>query len=120
MSDRFWDKVDKNGEGCWEWLAGKRDGYGAFWFKGKLSVAHRVSWELSFGEIPKGLQVLHKCDNRVCTNPMHLFLGTQADNLKDAVNKGHLNRTEAGRKRSDSASRDKNGKFKSASSEKLL
>ncbi len=120
MSNRFWDKVNKDGDNCWEWQAATRDGYGMFWFNGKIVPAHRVSWELSFGKIPSGMQVLHTCDNRKCVSPLHFFLGTQADNLQDAVNKGHLNRSEAGKRRNAQATRDEFGKYKSASSTKVL
>lgn len=79
-------------EGCWSW-SGYTDAHGYARMKvggrfGRLRGAHRVSWELYRGPIPVGLNVLHRCDNPICTNPDHLFLGTQADNVADRVAKG--------------------------------
>lgn len=82
---RFWRKVQKSND-CWEWQ-GARANYGHFW-AGKHMTAHRMSYELAYGSIPDGLLVLHQCDNPFCVNPAHLFLGTQADNMRDMRNKG--------------------------------
>ena len=86
--ERFWSKVKKSIL-CWEWQATTMgSGHGAFYFRGKMWYAHRVSWVLEHGEIESGLCVLHRCDNAICVNPSHLFLGTYKDNIADMDRKG--------------------------------
>lgn len=81
--------VIRNENGCWGWsgCVPKIPGYGQFRSSMKLFSAHRASWMINFGEIPKGINVLHKCDNKICSNPDHLFLGTQKDNIFDYLKK---------------------------------
>lgn len=88
--DRFLNKFQKKESGCWEWI-GRRNkkGYGNFDMEDiKETCAHRASWIFFRGEIPKGLHVLHHCDNPCCVNPNHLFLGTNQDNVDDKMKKG--------------------------------
>src|SRR5712664_64925 len=75
--------------GCWEWEDScDTTGYGRMRFEGKQQQVHRLSWLRNKGPIPEGLFVLHKCDNRKCLNPDHLFLGNHADNAADREAKG--------------------------------
>lgn len=87
--NRFLSKIRKR-KGCWIWLASRRGKYGCFSCKGKAIDAHRWSYMYYNGEIPEGMFVCHKCDNPLCVNPEHLFLGTHEDNMKDASKKGRL------------------------------
>lgn len=87
---RFWSKVKKS-SGCWEWIASlDHQGYGHFKFNGKMVGAHRMSYMIRCGDIPKGMCVLHKCDNPICVRPSHLFLGTLKDNTQDMLRKGRF------------------------------
>lgn len=89
---RFWSKVKKT-KACWNWMASEAGrGYGGFKFKGKTTKASRVVWELTYGLIPFGMCILHKCDNRKCVRPSHLFLGTVKENNIDMMNKGRWKR----------------------------
>ena len=82
--------------GCWLWV-GRDDnrGYGTLPYLGKRLRAHRISYERFVGEIPTGLFVMHKCDVRCCVNPHHLTVGTNRDNIMDAVEKGRIPSGEA-------------------------
>lgn len=86
---RFLSNIHIRQDGCWEWFACLGDsGYGAFNDHGKGHKAHRYIYELVYGLIPAGKQVLHKCDRPWCVCPDHLFLGTHKENMDDMTCKG--------------------------------
>jgi hypothetical protein len=106
VEERFWSKVVKSDDpdGCWIFtgshgssIKNRHKSYGSVNLRGATeqerflyvrSGAHVISWTIHFGRVPDGFDVLHKCDNRRCVNPEHLFLGTNQDNMDDMVAKG--------------------------------
>jgi hypothetical protein len=92
---RFFRHTTISDDGHWLWTSPlSNDGYGTFWLNNKDERAHRASWILFRGDLPKDVQVCHKCDIPACVHPGHLFLGTQQDNLDDMVAKGRSERGE--------------------------
>ena len=93
LAERFWLKVNKT-TGCWLWISATNEhGYGLIGNGPRGSIplkAHRASWELHFGPIPLGANVLHRCDNPPCVRPDHLFLGTKRDNSQDMATKARV------------------------------
>lgn len=87
--DLFASLVEVHGYNkCWPWKGHKRGkGYGGFNIRvngeWKERYAHRIAWHLNFGEIPEGMYICHHCDNPLCCNPWHLFMGTKGDNNRD-------------------------------------
>lgn len=75
-------------DACWPWTGGLSKGYGKLTVGKVALAAHRVAYALTRGPVPSDVSVLHRCDNKKCCNPAHLFLGTQADNMIDMLLKG--------------------------------
>jgi hypothetical protein len=86
----FWERTKKcTDTGCWEWQGSMfKDGYGSVPINGHNQHVHRVAYELAYGSIPQGKLILHRCNNRRCCNPDHLYAGTQKENVRDCVESG--------------------------------
>ena len=98
FEEKFWTYVDEKGEDeCWGWKnkVDKTRLYPRIWACGVGVNANRISWNLHNGPIPDGLCVCHTCDNPICTNPKHLFLGTYNENNQDKCRKGRQPRGES-------------------------
>lgn len=88
----FWANVDKTDK-CWLWRGSvTTDGYGRYMYQKKGYSTHRLSWWLHHGELPPSMDVLHTCDNRLCINPAHLYLGTDVENARDCIARGRANK----------------------------
>lgn len=92
LEKRFWSKINKLGpDECWLWTGATQGfGYGVLnsCVNNKLVRAHRLSWNIHNGDIPANMFVCHKCDNPLCVNPKHLFIGSNTDNVHDMWKKG--------------------------------
>ena len=93
---RFWNKVATGSKDeCWDWIGsrtGIKNDRGQLYINGKMVKSSRIAWVIANGKIPEGMYVLHYCDNGLCCNSKHLFLGTHQDNMADAGAKGLLRR----------------------------
>lgn len=95
FENRFWAKVKRGDPSeCWNWQAarcGTHNGYGQTYYKGRKLLAHRAAWMISHGYLPpEDLEICHTCDNGLCCNPDHLWLGTHRENMIDRNRKGRI------------------------------
>ena len=99
FQQKFFSRLRRVPSGCLEWqgcICGSGSGYGSVWVGGKMQMTHRVAWIIAHGPIHDGECVLHHCDNPLCCDIDHLFLGTLADNTRDMIAKGRAWRIKSG------------------------
>jgi predicted DNA-binding protein YlxM (UPF0122 family) len=94
LKERFWGRVEKKGSGCWVWQGSTKNDYPEIVVDGRTRYGHRLAYELQTGDKPGDKQVNHHCDNQLCVNIDHMYLGTQADNVADQVERGLMARGE--------------------------
>ena len=96
IEEAFWSRVDQSAgdKGCWPYTGFRLDGYGMFIYRQQSRRAHRFAYEVIYGPVSNQKYICHTCDNRACCNPLHLWLGTHAENQRDKLNKGRQSRGE--------------------------
>lgn len=93
LQRRFWCRVQIGGiDECWPWIGAKwsKTGYGKVDVLGGVKPAHRLAFKYSRGYLDELLDVCHRCDNTICSNPFHLFQGTAKENVQDCIQKGRF------------------------------
>jgi hypothetical protein len=90
--EKFYSSFKEVEGGCWIWKTGTKKTYPAFYWDKQAEDAHRASYRMNKGDIPKGKIIMHSCDNMRCVNPNHLTLATHSTNLRDAYSKGRASK----------------------------